>query len=46
MPEMTLSEAFTIAPLCVLIVVVGVFPQTLVGVMQASVAALVEMLAR
>jgi NADH-quinone oxidoreductase subunit M len=44
MPEMTLSEAFTMAPLCVLIVVVGVFPQALVGVMQSSVAALVGML--
>ena len=36
MPDMTLTEAFTMAPLCVLIVVVGVFPQTLVGVMQAA----------
>jgi NADH:ubiquinone oxidoreductase subunit 4 (subunit M) len=46
MPEMTLSEALTMAPLCALIVVVGVFPQTLVIVMQASVAALVGMLGR
>ena len=46
MPEMTLSEAFTMAPLCVLIIVIGLFPQTLVGVMQASVATLVEMLGR
>ena len=46
MPEMTLSEAMTMAPLCVLIVVIGVVPQTLVGVMQAAVANLVEMLGR
>jgi NADH-quinone oxidoreductase subunit M len=46
MPEMTLSEALTMAPLCVLIVAVGIFPQALVGVMQASVAALMTMLAR
>ena len=42
---MTLSEALTMAPLCVLIVVVGLFPQTLVGVMQSAVAALVTILA-
>jgi NADH:ubiquinone oxidoreductase subunit 4 (subunit M) len=43
---MTLSEAFTMVPLCALIIVVGVYPQSLVGVMQASVAALVAMLGR
>jgi NADH-quinone oxidoreductase subunit M len=46
MPEMTVSEAFTMAPLCALIVIVGVYPQSLVGVMQSSVGALVAMLGR
>ena len=44
MPEMTLTEAVAIAPLCIATVLVGVFPQTLVGVMQGSVEAIARVL--
>ena len=44
MADMTASEALSMAPLCVLIVVVGVFPQTLVGVMAASVDAIAKVI--
>jgi len=44
MADMTASEALSMAPLCVLIVVVGVFPETLVGVMHASVNAIASVL--
>ena len=44
MPEMTLTEAIAIAPLCIATVLVGVFPQTLVGVMQGSVDAIMRAL--
>ena len=44
MPDMTLSEAFSIAPLVVLTLVVGVFPQTLVGVLERSVEAITRAL--
>ncbi len=44
MPDMTTSEAFSMAPLCALILAVGVFPEVLVGVMRSSVDALVRML--
>jgi len=43
MTDMTLSEGLSIAPLCVLIVFVGVYPQVLVGVMSSSVEALVKL---
>ena len=46
MADMTVSEALSMAPLCVLIVVVGVFPQTLVGVMSGSVEVLVRLVGR
>jgi NADH-quinone oxidoreductase subunit M len=36
MADMSGSEALSMVPLCALILVVGVFPQTLVGVMQTS----------
>ena len=36
MPDMTLSEAFSIAPLVLLTLVVGIFPQTLVGCSSAA----------
>jgi len=40
MPEITLTEAVAVAPLCVASVLIGVFPQTLVGVMQGGVEAI------
>ena len=46
MKDMTLSEGLSIAPLCVLILVVGVFPQTLIGVMSGSVEVLVKLVGR
>jgi NADH-quinone oxidoreductase subunit M len=46
MPDMTMSEAFSIAPLVLLTLVVGIFPQTLVGVMERSVDAVVRILGR
>jgi NADH-quinone oxidoreductase subunit M len=45
MADMSLSEAVSMAPLCVLILVVGIFPQTLVGVMHTAVNALAGLLA-
>lgn len=36
MPDMTLSEGVSVAPLCALILVVGVFPQTIISVISAS----------
>jgi NADH-quinone oxidoreductase subunit M len=45
MADMSMSEAISMAPLCVLILVVGVFPQTLVGVMHTAVSTLAGMLA-
>ena len=44
MPDMTVTEAAAIFPLAIASVVVGVFPQTLVGVMEASVAAVTKAL--
>lgn len=44
MPDMTLSEAFSMGPLCVLILAVGIFPQTLIGVMATAVEVLVASL--
>ncbi len=44
MPDMTLTEAIALAPLCVLTVVVGVFPQSLISVMGASVEAISQVL--
>ncbi len=44
MPDMTLSEAFSVAPLVILTLVVGIFPQTLVGVMERSVEAITKIL--
>lgn len=46
MADMTLSEAFSMGPLCVLILVVGIFPQTLIGVMGSAVEGLVALLGR
>ncbi len=46
MPDMTGSEALSMVPLCALILVVGVFPQSLVGVMQTSVEAIAKLVAR
>jgi NADH-quinone oxidoreductase subunit M len=45
MADMSVSEALSMAPLCVLIIVVGVFPETLVGVMHASVDAVAAVIA-
>jgi len=44
MPEMTFTEAVAVAPLCIATVLVGVFPQTVVGVMEASVEAVARVL--
>ena len=46
MADLTLSEGLSMAPLCILIVFVGVFPQTLIGVMSGSVEALVRLVGR
>jgi NADH:ubiquinone oxidoreductase subunit 4 (subunit M) len=46
MKDLTLSEGLSMAPLCVLIVFVGVYPQVLVGVMATSVEALVSLVGR
>ena len=46
MHDMTLSEGLSVAPLCVLIVVIGVYPQTLISVMASSVDVLVRLVAR
>jgi NADH:ubiquinone oxidoreductase subunit 4 (subunit M) len=46
MLDLTASEALSMVPLMVLIVVIGVFPQTLVGVMQTSVEAIARLVAR
>jgi NADH-quinone oxidoreductase subunit M len=44
--DLTLSEGLSMAPLCLLIVVVGVYPQVLVGVMSTSVEALARLVGR
>jgi NADH-quinone oxidoreductase subunit M len=46
MKDMTLSEGLSMAPLCVLIVFVGVYPQALIGVMSTSVEALAHLVGR
>jgi NADH-quinone oxidoreductase subunit M len=46
MKDMTLSEGLSMAPLCVLIVFVGVYPQVLIGVMSTSVEALAHLVGR
>lgn len=46
MPEMTLTEAASLAPLAVGVVIVGVFPQSLAGTMQASVEAVAALIGR
>jgi NADH-quinone oxidoreductase subunit M len=46
MKDLTLSEGLSMAPLCVLIVFVGVYPQALVGVMSTSVEALMHFMGR
>jgi NADH-quinone oxidoreductase subunit M len=44
MPEMTLTEGLALAPLCIAVLVVGVFPQTLVGMMQTTVTGIAHLL--
>jgi NADH-quinone oxidoreductase subunit M len=46
MPELTLSEALSVAPLCVLILVIGIVPQSLIGVISPSVEAIMRVLSR
>ena len=46
MADLTGSEMLSMAPLCLAIVVVGIFPETLVGVMHTSVNAIAAILAR
>ena len=46
MPDMTVSEAMSLAPLCILIVVVGVFPASLTNVIQVSAGTLARVLSR
>ncbi len=44
MPDMTATEAWAIMPLAAATLIIGIFPQTLAGVMQASVQAVVTAL--
>jgi len=44
MPDMTITEATAIFPLAIVVVAVGVFPQTLVGVIEASATAVASLL--
>lgn len=44
MPDMTRTEAVAIMPLCIATLVVGIYPQSLVGVMEASVQGVVRIL--
>ena len=46
MADMSGSEALSMVPLCALILVVGVFPQTLVGVMQTSAEVIARIVGR
>jgi NADH-quinone oxidoreductase subunit M len=46
MADLTLSEGLSMSPLCLLILVVGVFPQTLLGVISPSIEALVHLVGR
>jgi len=46
MKDMTLSEGLSMAPLCVLIVFVGVYPQVLTSVMSTSVETLAHVVGR
>ena len=46
MKDLTLSEGLSMAPLCLLIVFVGVYPQALIGVMSTSVEALARLVGR
>ncbi|HET6352329.1 MAG TPA: NADH-quinone oxidoreductase subunit M [Coriobacteriia bacterium] len=46
MPDITLTEALAIGPLCVATVLVGIFPQTLVGVMNVAVEGVAKVLGR
>jgi NADH-quinone oxidoreductase subunit M len=44
MPDMTLTEAAAIMPLCAATLLIGFFPQTLVGVISASAEYLVKLI--
>ncbi|MBI5231087.1 MAG: NADH-quinone oxidoreductase subunit M [Coriobacteriales bacterium] len=44
MPDMTRTEAAAIFPLCIATLCIGVFPQVLVGVMEASVESVAKIL--
>lgn len=44
MPDMTATEAWAIMPLAAATLIIGIFPQTLAGVMHASVQAVVSAL--
>ena len=46
MADLSASEALSMAPLCALILVVGIFPESLVGVTHASGNAIAAILAR
>ena len=46
MPDMNGTEALSMVPLCALILVIGIFPQTLVGVMQVSAEVISRLVAR
>jgi NADH-quinone oxidoreductase subunit M len=46
MPDLRLSEGLSMGPLCALILLVGVLPQTLIGVISPSVESILRMLAR
>lgn len=44
MPDMSATEALSIGPLAVATLLVGVFPQTLVGVMESSIEAIMRLI--
>jgi NADH-quinone oxidoreductase subunit M len=44
MPDLTVTEALSMSPLCFLILVVGLFPQTLIAVISPSVQAIMRAL--
>ena len=44
MPDLSVSESLSMSPLCALILVVGVLPQTLIGVVSPSVESIMHLL--
>jgi NADH-quinone oxidoreductase subunit M len=44
MPDLSVTEALSMSPLCLLILVVGLFPQTLIAVISPSVQVIMRAL--